>query len=73
MTTRLRPKLIHIYLHEEEDKFLKKYASENLLSVSELIRGWMHEVMKQEGYQIKEPFIPKLKGVKTNGNKKKRK
>ena len=64
MTTRLRPKLIHIYLHEEEDKFLKTYASDNLLSVSELIRGWIHEVMKQEGYKLKEPFIPKLKGGK---------
>ena len=61
MITRLRPKLIHIYLHEEEDKFLKKYASENFLSVSELIRGWIHEVMKQEGYQIKEPSLIKTK------------
>jgi len=65
MTTRLRPKLIHIYLHEEEDKFLKKYARENLLSVSELIRGWIHEVMKQEGYKFKEPSLPKRR--KTGG------
>ena len=61
MTTRLRPKLIHIYLHEEEDKFLKKYASENLLSVSELIRGWTHEVMKREGYKLNEPSLIKTK------------
>jgi len=61
MSTRLRPKLIHIYLHEEEDKFLKKYASENLLSVSELIRGWIHEVMKREGYELSEPLLPETK------------
>jgi len=66
MTTRFRPKLIHIYLHEEEDKFLKKYASDNLLSVSELIRGWIHEVMKREGYELNEPqFLEnKQKGKK---------
>ena len=50
--------MIHIYLHEEENKFLKQYANENLLSVSELIRGWLHEVMKKEGYILKEPQIP---------------
>lgn len=61
MSKRLRPKLIHIYLHEEEEKFLKNYASENFLSVSELIRGWMHEVMKREGYDIKEPSLPESK------------
>ena len=59
MPTRLRPKLIHIYLHEEEDKFLKQYAGENLLSVSELIRGWIHEVMKREGYELSEPSLLK--------------
>jgi len=59
MTTRFRPKLIHIYLHEEEDKFLKKYASDNLLSVSELIRGWIHEVMKHEGHILNEPSLLK--------------
>ena len=61
MSKRLRPKLIHIYLHDEEDKFLKKYDGENLLSVSELIRGWIHEVMKREGYELNEPLIPESK------------
>ena len=51
--------MIHIYLPEQEDKFLKKYAEENLLTVSELIRGWIHEVMKKEGVNLKEPLIPK--------------
>ena len=55
---RLRPKLIHIYLHPEEDKFIKQYAETNLLNVSELVRGWMHEVMKREGYKLTEPLLP---------------
>ena len=55
---RLRPKLIHTYLHTEEDKFIKSYGEKDLLTVSELIRGWMHEVMKREGYELTEPLLP---------------
>jgi len=58
MAKRLRPNMIHIYLHPEEDKFIKDYAERNFLTVSELIRGWFHEVMKINGYDIKEPLIP---------------
>jgi hypothetical protein len=58
---RFRTNLIHIYLHPEEDSFLRKYAEDNLLTVSELIRGWIHEVMKREGYKIKEPLLPEVK------------
>lgn len=58
---RLRPNLIHIYLHPEEDKFVKEYAKRNYLTVAELIRGWIHEIMKREGYEIKEPSLPKGK------------
>jgi len=65
---RFRPNLIHIYLHPEEDKFLRYYAENNLLTVSELVRGWLHEVMKREGHEIKEPSLPEpsktKKGVK---------
>ena len=68
MAKRFRPNMIHIYLHPAEDKFLKSYAEKNYLTVSELVRGWMHEVMKREGYEIKEPSLPeqtkKKKGVK---------
>lgn len=68
MIKRFRSNLIHIYLHPEENKFIKHYAEKNYLSVSELIRGWIHEVMKREGYVIKEPSLPesvkKIKGVK---------
>ena len=56
---RFRPKLIHIYLHLDEDSFLRSYAERNFLTVSELIRGWLHEAMKNEGYEIKEPSLPK--------------
>ena len=35
---------------------------------SEIIRGWLHQVMKSEGYEIKEPQNPetiiKIKGGK---------
>ncbi|MGH7910085.1 MAG: hypothetical protein ACRENW_09600 [Thermodesulfobacteriota bacterium] len=58
---RFRPKLIHVYLHLEEDKFLREYAERNYLSVSELIRGWIHQVMKREGYEINEPSQPEGK------------
>ena len=58
MAKRFRPNMIHIYLHTEEDKFLKSYADNNYLTVSELVRGWIHEVMKREGFVIKEPTLP---------------
>ncbi len=58
MPNRFRPKLIHIYLHPEEDKFLRGYAEKNYLTVAELFRGWLHEVMKTDGYEIKEPSLP---------------
>jgi len=61
MTKRFRSKLIHIYVHPEEDKFLKSYAEKNFLTVSELIRGWMREVMKREGFEIIEPSNPEDK------------
>lgn len=64
---RFRPNLIHIYLHKEEDKFIREYAEKNYLSVSELIRGWIHEIMKREGHDIKEPLL--LETNKRNGGK----
>ena len=57
-TKRFRPNLIHIYLHPEEDRFIKEYAEQNFLTVSELVRGWIHETMKREGYEINEPSQP---------------
>jgi len=61
MAKRFRPNLIHIYLHPDEDEFLKSYAEKNYKTVSELIRGWIHEVMKREGFEIKEPALPESK------------
>jgi hypothetical protein len=58
MANRFRPNMIHIYLHPEEDRFIKNYAEKNYRTVSELFRGWLHEVMKREGYKIKEPSLP---------------
>lgn len=73
MAKRFRPNMIHIYLHTEEDKFLRSYADTNYLTVSELIRGWVHEVMKREGYEIQEPSLPdkmrkKKGGLRKNGS-----
>ncbi len=61
---RLRPDMLHIYLHPEERDFLRRYAEKNYLTMAELIRGWIHEVMKSEGYEIKEPSVPKQKSKK---------
>lgn len=73
MANRFRPNMIHIYLHPSEDDFLRNYAEMNYLTVAELIRGWLHEIMKREGFKIKEPSLPekpkKKKGVKNNGRK----
>jgi len=64
---RLRPKLIHIYLHQEEDKFFRNYAEKNYLTVAEVFRGWLHEVMKREGHEITEPQLPET--IKKGGKK----
>jgi len=64
---RLRQKMFRVWLNEKEHKFLNKYAEKNLLSASELFRGWLHEVMKNEGYEIKEPLNPEK--IKKGGSK----
>jgi len=55
---RLRTKLFQVWLHHQEYEFLTGYAEKNMLTASELIRGWLHEVMKMEGCDIKEPRNP---------------
>jgi len=40
--------MIHIFLHSEEDKFVREYAEKNYLAVAELIRVWIHVIMKRE-------------------------
>jgi len=53
-------KRLQVWLDEIEYDFIQKYAKENHLMISELIRGWIHEVMKREGFEIKEPSLPEL-------------
>ena len=54
-------KRMQVWLDQVEYKFIQGYAKENHLMVSELIRGWIHEIMKREGFDIKEPTLPESK------------
>lgn len=56
--------MLHIYLHPEEREFLRSYAEKNYLTMAELVRGWIHEAMRREGYEIKEPSLPEQKSKK---------
>jgi len=56
---RLRTKLFSVWLHPKELEFLSEYAENNLATSSEIIRGWIHDAMKKEGYNIKEPITNK--------------
>ncbi len=51
-------KRFQVWLDETELEFMYKYAEQNHMTGSELIRGWIHQVMKREGYQIIEPSLP---------------
>jgi len=64
---RLRQKMFRVWLNEKEHKFLSQYANNNLLTASELFRGWLHQVMKNEGYEINEPLNPE--NIKIGGKK----
>ena len=57
-------KRLQVWLDDVEYGFIQEYAKENHLMVSELIRGWIHEIMKREGYEIKEPSLPEQKSKK---------
>ncbi len=60
----MRTKLFRVWLHPRELDFLNTYAEKNMLTASELIRGWIHEIMKREGHEIKEPSLPEQKSKK---------
>ncbi|HEX3034707.1 MAG TPA: hypothetical protein VHT73_06160 [Thermodesulfobacteriota bacterium] len=60
---------MQVWLDETELSFLQEYARRNHLMISELIRGWIHEVMKREGYKIKEPSLPETKRKSKKGGK----
>jgi len=55
---RIRTKMFQVWLHPGEYEFLKNYSEKNMLNASETIRGWIHEVMKMEGHDMKEPRNP---------------
>jgi len=61
MREKLKDKRLQVWLDMDEFDCLQKYARKNYLTISELIRGWIHEVMKREGYKIKEPLLPETK------------
>ena len=58
MRDKIRDKRLQVWLDKIELDFVYKYAESNHLTGSELIRGWIHEVMKREGFVIKEPTLP---------------
>jgi len=67
-TKRVRTKLFSVWLHPRELDFLNQYAEDCMLTASEVIRALLHEVMKREGHEIKEPSLPETK-LKKKGRK----
>lgn len=61
MRGRLKDKKLQMWVDSDEFSFLQEYSKKNHLTISELIRGWIHEVMRREGYEIKEPSLPEQK------------
>jgi len=55
---RVRDKLFQVWLHHKELEFLNDYADKNMSTSSEIVRGWLREIMKREVVSIKEPQIP---------------
>ncbi|MGE5443348.1 MAG: hypothetical protein ACM3SR_01960 [Ignavibacteriales bacterium] len=64
MRERLKNRKLQVWVDSEEFSFLLQYSKKSHLTISELIRGWIHEVMKREGYEIKEPSLPEQKPKK---------
>jgi len=56
---RVRTKLFRVWLHEKELEFLNEFAEESMLTASEVVRALIHQLMKREGYKIKEPLLPR--------------
>ena len=61
MRYKIKDKRLQLWVDTDEFDCVQKYARKNHLTISELIRGWIHEVMKREGYEIKEPLLPETK------------
>ncbi len=58
MRHKVKQKRFQVWLDKTELDFIYKYAVSNHITGSELIRGWIHSVMKREGYDIIEPRDP---------------
>jgi len=58
MRDKIKQKRFQVWLDDVELNFMYNYARQNHLSGAELIRGWIHKVMKREGFNIKEPLNP---------------
>ncbi len=63
---RLRTKRINVWLHEKELEFLNGYSDNHLMTVSELVRYWIHQAMEKEGVfkKLSIDIKPKKKEVK---------
>jgi len=64
--SRFRGYKFQSWLHEDEYKFMQNYAEKHLMTMSELLRFWIHDAMKKEGV-YKEPsktVKPKTGGMK---------
>ena len=61
MKRKIKKKRFQVWLDQVELDFIYKYSESNHMTGSELIRGWIHEVMKREGYKFKEPSLIKTK------------
>jgi hypothetical protein len=66
MRKKLKENKLQVWVDSHEMNSLRTYAESNHLTVSELIRGWIHEVMKREGYYLKEPLLPKILRRRSN-------
>jgi len=64
---RVRTKLFSVWLHPLEFEFLNRHSDKNLSTASKIIRGWIHEVMKLERYELLEPLNPDK--IKKGGRK----
>ncbi len=56
MKQKLRDRKLQVWLDNDEFNFLESYSRENHLTISELIRYWIHQSMKKDG-KIKDVSI----------------
>ncbi len=53
-----RTKGLFMWLHPDEYEFLKRYAEKNYLTLAEIMRGWIHALMRKEGIPLGEITLP---------------